>query len=647
MAKKRANLNYWRLLLQWSVVLWIAFLLMRQWVDSTFTADFEAYCPFGGLQALSSYLVRGTLACSMTSVQIVMGVLLFLAVVVFSKLFCAYICPLGTIIESLGKLGERMHVRITVTGIADKILRSLKYVLLFVTMYGTITASELFCKNFDPYYAAASGMNPDVTVWMAVISFVLVLVGSIFIRMFWCKYICPLGAISNIFKFVMIFVGVLALYGVVLTLGFEMSWIVPLALLCVVGYVLEVVKGEARFAPFVHVTRDEDTCVNCNLCSKKCPQGIDVATLSVVKDVDCNLCGDCVSACPVSNTLTYNSKKKVRWVPATVTLLLIIAGLFLGAQWEVPTINEKWGDPALLANAKVFEKSGLSNVKCYGSSKAFSAKMQRVKGVLGVATYVGTHSVKVYYDPNQINDEQIMKQIFTSVKLKIKAPEQGIDSLKVVTLGVENLFGKMDANYLKLVLREKDGFYGMETEYACPVKVKIYVREDVDVTKDHLKEIIETKELVFGAHGKERHIPLHFELVSVDDNIQMLDRKAFMSSMFRKYRTVFRKREQSHKGEVLGVYEVSHSGLEKPIVMRALPYLSSQMSNNKGVVSVETFMKADESVVLRVNFSKEVTNADSLWAQLIAPKWKINYRDGSVKELDSKLQFKTKGHLVE
>ena len=88
-----------------------------------------------------------------------MGVALFIGIVLFSRLFCGYICPLGTISEWIGKLGDRMKVRITLKGFADYALRFLKYALLFITFYFTLKSSELFCKKFDPYYGAVSGLQ--------------------------------------------------------------------------------------------------------------------------------------------------------------------------------------------------------------------------------------------------------------------------------------------------------------------------------------------------------------------------------------------------------------------------------------------------------------------------------------------------------
>ena len=174
---KMKKQNWYKLIYQFAVIGILAFMLFRLLFDKAYTPDFEAYCPFGGLQALGSYLTMDSLSCSMTSTQIMMGVALFVGIVLFSRLFCGYICPLGTIGEWIGKLGDRLKIRITPKGFADYALRLLKYVLLFITFYFTLKTSELFCKKFDPYYAAVSGFNSDVVLWWALIAIGALLLG--------------------------------------------------------------------------------------------------------------------------------------------------------------------------------------------------------------------------------------------------------------------------------------------------------------------------------------------------------------------------------------------------------------------------------------------------------------------------------------
>ena len=82
--------NYLKHILQWGVLAAIAGTVL--WANfSEKPVDVEAYCPFGGLQAFGTYLVNNSLACSMSMLQIMMGLVLAVGVILFSKLFCGYL----------------------------------------------------------------------------------------------------------------------------------------------------------------------------------------------------------------------------------------------------------------------------------------------------------------------------------------------------------------------------------------------------------------------------------------------------------------------------------------------------------------------------------------------------------------------------
>ena len=108
--------NWYKLIYQFAIIGILVFMGIRLLIDKAYAPDFEAYCPLGGLQALGSFFTMDSLSCAMTSTQIMMGVALFIGIVLFSRLFCGYICPLGTVSEWMGKLGDRMKVRITLEG---------------------------------------------------------------------------------------------------------------------------------------------------------------------------------------------------------------------------------------------------------------------------------------------------------------------------------------------------------------------------------------------------------------------------------------------------------------------------------------------------------------------------------------------------
>ncbi len=236
MAKKSTIIKNWpKYLLQWGVLIALV-VFMTGLIPSENAADPEKYCPLGGLQALATYLANNSLPCSMSSLQVMMGIALVAAVVLFSKLFCAFICPVGTVQDLIGKLRRTLHIKgikIKNGSAADKFLRIFKYALLFWIFYMTVGASELFCKNIDPYYAIATGFKGEITLWMSITSIVLVVLGSFLIDMFWCRYMCPLGAISNSFKF-WLWIGVLfGLYFVADVIGANIPWPVLLGGFCI------------------------------------------------------------------------------------------------------------------------------------------------------------------------------------------------------------------------------------------------------------------------------------------------------------------------------------------------------------------------------------------------------------------------------
>ncbi len=642
MKRKYKIINWPRQVIQWGVLAFIIYLVVRQFLNKGFITDFEAHCPFGGLQALGSYLLNESLSCTMTTDQIVMGLLLFLAVLVFSKLFCSYICPVGTVTEWLSKVGKKLKIRITLTGWMDKIFRLLKYALLFITFYFTLQSNELFCKKYDPYFAATSGFSTDVVVLYAVIALVLLVAGSLFIRMFWCKYLCPLGALSNIFKFAGFFVVIMAAYLVALKLGADISYVWPLAILCLGGFLIEVIRLRSSLFPVVKITRNVTTCTDCKLCTKKCPQAIDVANMEVVRHVDCNLCSDCVQVCPVQNTLQINRRKWLRWISPIATVVLVTVGILAGNTWELPTIDLKWGDEAAMAKAQVYEQEGLKNVKCFGSSTAFANQMKRVDGILGVATYVKHHKVKIYYDPEILNTEKIQKAIFTPSKAPIVPIAKDVETVTEVKIKLDKFFDSYDFNYLSRLLGQKTTAVGLISEYDCPIIVRIFFPGDTLVDETKLKEILETKLLTYEVNGNRITADMNYKVASKPEYAK-LSRGEYMTLLFRPYEQQFNNRE-SYSDSVLLIYQIP---LGKNGGLRArFPYLVSHLSNDNGIVEFRTLLDSTYKEQAQIVYVDTMTNAEKIYKVLNSDSLNLTYSNGEKGSMPNMFHFDAEGHIL-
>jgi len=110
---------------------------------------------------------------------------------------------------------------------------------------------------------------------------VLVLL-SILVRHFWCRYLCPYGA----------FVGAL-------------SWL-----------------------SFFKIHRNETTCTVCEECTNVCPSNIKIHKRGTVFSDECHACLKCVDACPVNDTLNFSITKTKGKLPR-FSCPIIIVSLFL------------------------------------------------------------------------------------------------------------------------------------------------------------------------------------------------------------------------------------------------------------------------------------------------------------------------------
>lgn len=644
--------NYPKHLLQWGVLAAIAGTVLWAALDDK-PVDVEKYCPFGGLQAFGTYVVNNSLACSMSMLQIMMGLVLAAGVILFSKLFCGYLCPLGTVGEAMGRVGDRLRIRVEIAsgGIADRLLRAVKYVLLFTILYFTLSSSELFCKKLDPYYAVATGFKGEIVPWMSLTSIVLLLLGGFFVRMFWCRYICPLGAASNIFKFTPLFLAAALVAWVLSLLGVEGSWVWVIGATCAASYLVELVKLRSCAFPLMYVTREEAACNGCGLCEKRCPYRIPIRDYAKVKHVDCTLCGQCVSSC-ATDALQVNGRRSWRYVPGLLAVALFFAALWMGGTMELPTIDEKWGAYEQAGELRTYKLDGLQSIKCFGSSKAFSAKMQTLPGVYGAKTFVRRKGIEVLYDPAKCDTLKIQEALFTPTLRKFAAPGETIPALEVVKLGVEGLHDRMDMVYFGMALQKIEGIYGFTAAFACPVDVTVYADPAAGITEERFAAAIEAPELIVPVKEGEQVIPMHTVLKSYA--VQgTVPREEFAQVMFRDIEKLNGRflANQKSWGDAerfpRAVYEMELRSIEKPLVRRSFPYFKSFLSCTDGMLSVE-FVLRDATPVMRLHYVKSMWDDARIWNEIFqAPKWTLRMADGTFQESEPRLKFSAEGRTVE
>ena len=628
---KRSNIisNWPKYVLQWGVLVALI-LFLTGLIPGETAADPEAYCPMGGLQAFATYLAQNSLPCSMSSLQVMMGLALVAAVVLFSKLFCGYLCPLGTVQDIIKRLRVKFRiksVKIANGSVADKILRIIKYALLFLIFYMTVEESELFCKNLDPYYAVATGFQGEITLWMSIVSICVLVIGSLVVDMFWCRYLCPLGAISNSLKF-WVWIGVLfGIYYVANVIGAGIPWAVLLGAFCIIGYLLEVFNAKPKYQ-ILHVLKNESACNNCGLCQKMCPYHIDLRTFhnGKINHVDCTLCGECVAACANKALNVGIKENKVgkfrKVVPALLAVALTMFGIWAGGKIELPTIDMKWNTEDVASeNLQTTTFDNLRTLKCYGSAMTFKAKMEKVPGVHGVKVFVTRQSADILYNAEATSPEKIREAIYIPSRCKVQQLDPSVTtSLKTVVIRTEGMYEKGDLDNLGAMLKDTGRkIYWLESEFACPLIVRVIMDAGENLDEDWFEEIVEKE----------------YDFVKMEDEVIRTNASEYISKSFKPFKVEIQSRIEKYGNWKQCWYEISDLSFDN--IDNAMPFLSNYLTQQSSILGVYLELNADLVPTIRIRYVDPMTE-DKIKELLARDTWTISNK-GELKETKAKIAF--------
>jgi len=308
-ADYRPDLQRLRLLVQSAFALFclysgIRFYQFYQWAlgnSATFVSrppSVEGFLPIGALISLKRLLLTGVYDPVHPA-----GLTIFMAALVIGLLlrkgFCGWICPVGFISNLVESLSRKLKLLRHPPLWLDCPLLSLKYLLLAFFVYLILLRMDLRgieAFGNSPYNLAVDArmllffLEPTA-ITLLVLGFLLV--ASLFLRNFWCRYLCPYGALLGL-----------------------LAWLGPLK-----------------------ITRDKQSCIACKKCERACPASLRVAEKNIVNSPECLGCLECVAACPVTDCLEISTYGR-RSLPALLLPLGVISVFLLF--WSGAALTGHW-----------------------------------------------------------------------------------------------------------------------------------------------------------------------------------------------------------------------------------------------------------------------------------------------------------------
>ena len=239
---------------------------------------------FSAFKDVYMAIIGGSFSFSALSGQLLVLLAVIPITVFMGRFFCGFLCAFGAMGDLLWfASGKIIKKKPRINEKTDAVLKLVKYAILLLIAIFIWTLGYAIDSTANPW--TIFGMYATVSGWPSaayLLSFgaallLLIMAGSVFIERFFCRYLCPLGAI-----FVLI-------------------------------------SGTRIF----RIKKPREGCGKCRLCTVKCAMGIPLYKSDTVTSGECIDCFACIDVCPRKNV-------KANPTPAVASAMSVaaIAGLY-------------------------------------------------------------------------------------------------------------------------------------------------------------------------------------------------------------------------------------------------------------------------------------------------------------------------------
>jgi uncharacterized protein with FMN-binding domain len=214
---------------------------------------------FSELKTVYQMIIGGDFKFLQAIPSLIEFITVMLLTAVMGRWFCGWLCAFGAYNDLVYFISKKVFkTRFRVNEKVDSILKYAKYVVLVFIAIISWTMGSSILESTSPW--DAFGQITDMStifssLLIGLILLILITIGAAFIERFFCRYLCPLGAVFSIISKIGI----------------------------------------------VKINKPKADCGKCRACTMNCSMGLNLYKVDGVRGGDCINCLKCTEVCPRNN----------------------------------------------------------------------------------------------------------------------------------------------------------------------------------------------------------------------------------------------------------------------------------------------------------------------------------------------------------
>lgn len=350
-----------------------------------------------GIQQIYLAMIHQSFSASLLP-QIVEVAAVIAATIIFGRFFCGWMCGFGAFTDFIYLIFRKLFPhKPKISEKTDAWMKYIKYGILLVLAVAVWTFNAALFSTANPWdvfgMLVTVGKAPDFSyvltnLTVGFIIFLAIAAISAVYERFFCRYLCPLGAVFSLIS-------------------------------------------KLRIAK---IKKPSAQCGSCKMCTNRCAMGIPLYKMESVRSGECINCMKCVTSCPRGNAKLMVAESDVRPLVAGTAAAAIMTGIYYGGTFAANAVTIQTSVSAAQSRNSNFASRLYKDGIYQGSGTGFRNSTTTVS-----VTISGDKITAVNVD-SYGDDQRFFDQAFTQVSQEVLSSQSAdVDAVSGATFSSKGI----------------------------------------------------------------------------------------------------------------------------------------------------------------------------------------------------------------